>query len=92
MFSVTEIFVLLSPEPVADAHSLLSLRCGAYQPGHPGPLFRQDRDRITSHSLSLATAITSLLVPITFYELDNIPFRVAKENEPTTGDVLTDIS
>ena len=27
----------------------------------------------------------------TLYELDNIPFRVAKENDPTTGDVLTDI-
>jgi hypothetical protein len=91
LFSVTEIFVLLSPEPVADAHSLLSLRCGAYQPGHPGPLFRQIETECTSHSLSLATAITSLLVPITFYELDNIPLRVAKENEPTTGDVLIEL-
>ena len=27
--------------------------------------------------------------PITFYELDNIPLRVAKENEPTTGDVCS---
>ena len=42
--------------------------------------------------MSRATAITSLLVPITFYKLDNIPLRVAKENDPTTGDVLTDIS
>ena len=29
--------------------------------------------------------------PITFYELENIPFRVAKENEPTTGDVLIEL-
>ena len=37
--------------------------------------------------MSRATAITSLLVPITFYELDSIHFRVAKENDPTTRDV-----
>ena len=35
--------------------------------------------------------LDSLLVPITFYELDNISFRVAKKNDPQTGDVLTDI-
>ena len=34
----------------------------------------------------------SLLIPIAFYGLDNIPLRVVKENDPITRDVLTDIS
>ena len=60
-------------------------------PGILDRFFRQIETECKSHSLSLATAITSLLVPITFYELDNIPLRVAKENEPTTGDVLIEL-
>lgn len=47
-----------------------------------GAMLPNDRPRSGD---DVATGDSGPLVPITFYKLDNIPFRVAKENDPTPG-------
>ena len=58
--------------------------------GRPiGPFFGTvSPDAIFLFAMELSVDTANSSVPIIFYQLDNIPFRITKENDSTTGDVL----